>query len=278
MRRALAPALAVAASLASACAPVMKLPAGPGAPAVDGQQALGQAIAVCRTISTISFQAAVAGSIDGRRIPRARLLVGLAAPSSARIEAPAPFGAPLFVFAARDGDATLLLERDRRVLEHGRPDAVLDALAGIPLDAPALRLTLTGCLEPFDQLEARQLGDDWRMIPQAADVAYLHRGSRNAPWQLVALVHGAANGAGEPNGTRYRAEYRDFLNGLPRTIRLTSVDSNRFDLRLTLSQVDINVPLDAEAFRVQIPPSTQPIELEELRRSGPLGAVRSDGR
>ena len=60
--------------------------------------------------------------------------VGVAAPASARLEAVAPFGPPLFIFAATDDDATLLLPRDERVLEHGRPAEVLDAVAGVPLE------------------------------------------------------------------------------------------------------------------------------------------------
>ena len=276
-------ALVVIASAASACAPAMKLPAGPGAPAPDARQAFAEATVSCRAISTMTLEAAVTGSIDGRRLPRGRLLVGLAAPSSARVEAPASFGAPLFVFVARDGDATLLLERDLRVLEHGRPDAVLEALAGVPLDAAGLRATLTGCSGVSDasdpnlsgSLVGRQLGDDWRMILQGSDSAYLHRASSSASWQLVAAVRRVGQDAGTAS---YRVEYGDFLHGLPLNVRLTSIDAHRFDLRLTLSQVEVNIPLEDRVFRLQIPPFTQPIDLEELRRSGPLGAPRSNGR
>jgi hypothetical protein len=73
----------------------------------------------------------------------------------------------------------------------------------------------------------------------------------------------------------WRAEYRSFRNGLPQAVRLTSADPERFDLRLTIADIDVGVPLDAEVFRVTIPPSAAPITLEELRRSGPLG--ESDG-
>ena len=59
-------------------------------------------------------------------------------------------------------------------------------------------------------------------------------------------------------------------DGLPKTVRLTSLDAKRFDLRLAMSQVELNVPLGVEVFTVQIPQGTQPISIEELRRSGPL--------
>ena len=52
----------------------------------------------------------------------------------------APFGPPIFIFVATSDDATLLLPRDDRVLEHGRSDAVLDAVAGVPLSAADLRV------------------------------------------------------------------------------------------------------------------------------------------
>jgi hypothetical protein len=269
-----APAAALAALFTISCgARLMKLPtvpSGPAPSAVDAGQALAEATARCRALSTVTAEVAASGSVGGRRIPRGRLLVGLAAPSSARIEAPAPFGAPVFIFVASANEATLLLERDHRVLEHGPPAAVLEALTGVPLDPSALRATLTGCVPETDAREARQIGEDWRAISFDSSMAYLHRASGSAPWQLVAVLHRDAS-VGE-----WRAEYHDFLNGLPRTIRLTSSNPKQFDLRLELSQVDINVPLEQDAFRVQVPASAGPISLDELRRAGPFGTARSN--
>jgi hypothetical protein len=242
-------------------------------PAPDAAQALAQATAVCHGISTITAEASVAGSAGGRRISRGRLLLGLAAPASARIEAPAPFGAPVFIFVAVGDDATLLLERDDRVLEHGRPDEVLEALTGVPLDAAALKTTLTGCLPAAlggGAAAGVRFGDEWRVVREGSTAAYLRRRSDEAPWQLVSVVHDAASSA------EWRAEYRDFLNGLPRAVRLSSARSRRFDLRIDLADVEINVPLEAEVFRVRLPVSVDPITLDELRRAGPLGDLRSN--
>ena len=122
----------------------MKLPSGPGAPAPDITDILAQATRTCRGIRTFTAEIAVSGSVGASRT-RGRLAAGLAAPASARLEAVAPFGEPLFIFAATGNDATLLLPRDRRVLEHGPPDEVLEAIAGVPLGAADLRATLTGC-------------------------------------------------------------------------------------------------------------------------------------
>jgi hypothetical protein len=218
-------------------------------------------------VTTMTAEIAVSGSAAGQRV-RGRLLAGVASPTSARIEAVAPFGQPLFIFVSRNDDATLLLPRDDRVLEHGRPAAVLDAIAGIPLDAPELRSTLTGCASAPDPSKGQQAGDTWRVVPDGAGEDYLQR-EANARWRLVARTHL------EP-GRAWRVEYRDFVDDLPRTIRLVSLNGEAFNLTLKLSQVETNVALDAEAFRVKVPPGAQPITVEELRRSGPLSRKTSE--
>ena len=265
MRRA---AAVLAALLSTACgAPLMKLPSGPGGPAPDAADALTQATIACRAVSSITAEVGVTGSVKGQRL-RARLIVGLAAPASARLEAFA-LSQQVFIFASRESDATLLFPRDGRVLEHGQPGEALEAVTGLPLDASGLRLTLTGCAASgAGAVAGRQIGADWRVVSaQSADL-YLRRDSRAAPWRLVAAVH---REAGRPE---WRAEYRDFENGLPHTLRPASPDTNRFDLRLALSQVDINVPLAPAAFEVKIPPGTRPITIAELRDSGPLSDAR----
>jgi hypothetical protein len=91
---------------------------------------------------------------------------------------------------------------------------------------------------------------------------YLHRQRSGEPWRLVAIVQTGANG--------WRADYRDFLNDLPRDISLVSTDPGRFTLRLGLSQVEINRPLEPSTFHVNIPPGTETLTLDELRADGPL--------
>jgi hypothetical protein len=246
----------------------MKLPTGSGLPASDGTDALRDAMKACQAVSTITAEIAASGSVGGHRL-RVRLLAGLAAPASVRLEAIAPFGQPAFIFVARDNDATLLLPRDRRVLEHGQPAAVLEAVAGVPLDAADLRVALTGCAVAPRATDAKQLGADWRIVPDGAGDVYLHREARTAPWHIVAAVHQG------PGATRWRSEYGAFqrggvTDGLPAIVRLTSVNNQQFDLRLTLSQVELNRPLDADVFRIQTPQGTDPIALDELKRSGPL--------
>ena len=256
-----AAALAAALCAASCGAPLLKLPAGLGVPASDAQGLLDQATAACRRVTTFSAEVSVSGSVGVRRV-RGRLLAGLAAPDFLYIEAPAPFGAPLFVIVALGGDATLLLPRDRRVLEHGRPGDVLEAIAGVPLDPADLRATLTGCAAPAARHEeVRAFGSDWRLIG-GDRLRYLRRDRLADPWRLVTVT------ATGPGG--WRADYRNFVDGLPRSLRLMSSEPRRFDLRLDLSQVELNVALDASTFRVAVPQGAQPLSIEELRSSGPL--------
>ena len=265
-------ALVASAVISVSCgAPLMKLPTGPGKPADDAASVMAQATAVCRAVNTITLEMSVHGSAGGHRV-RGRLTAGLAKPSSARLEAAASFGQPLFIFVASGADASLLLPRDKRILERGRPADVLEAVSGVPLDAAALRTLVTGCANMPDASDAVSFGDNWRVAPDGMDDVYFRRdpstrpdGARSgqdaASWRLVSTVRRAA----------WRAEYSMFLNNLPRIVRIVSAPSDRFDLQLDLSQVDVNVPLGPEAFRLQQAAGADPISLEELRRSGPLG-------
>jgi len=257
----------------------MKLPSGPGAPAPDAADAIADATAACRAVSTFNGEIGVSGSVGGQRL-RGRLLVGLASPASARIEAVAPAGAPVFIFVASGRDATVLLPRDNRVLEHGPAASVLEAVAGVPLDPADLKAALTGCAQAPDSAHGRSLGDDWRVVPDGATELYLHRDRKIGRWQIAAAVHrGRAAGTSASSGSSrdqpagdWRAEYRDVQDGLPRSIHFAG--GQRFDLSLTLSQVTLNEPLGPEVFRVQIPQSAEPITLDELRHARP--GVRED--
>ncbi len=265
--RALALALAAIAT-ASCGASLTKLPAGPGTLAPDATGALAQATAVCRGIRTLTAEIGVGGSANGHRLS-GRLNAGVAAPASARLEAMAPFGQPLFIFVASGDEATLLLPRDNRLLEHGRPDEVLDAITGVPLGASDLREMITGCTSDAvpDSPQSRAFGADWRVVPTRRNgEVYLRRVETNGwSWRLVAMT------ARTGKGRVWRADYSEFQNDIARTIRLTSAGPPAFDLRLALSQVEMNVALNADVFRVQVPRGVDPITLDELRRSGPLG-------
>lgn len=245
--------------------PLLVLPEGAGVAVADGGAAIQQSTAACTAAQTMSAEMRLRGRIAGRRA-RGRLLVGVAAPASAFIDAPAPFGASAFIFAAVGDTSTLLLPRDRRMLERGRPADVLEAVTGVALSPQELRDVLTGCVSGVDGGAARQVGDHWRVIDRRI---YLRREQDAAPWRVVAVVH---RDAGRP---AWRSEYADFVNDLPQTIHLASDDKTRFDLQLALSQVELNAPLGDEVFHPPVPAGYQPITLEQLRDVGPLAESAS---
>jgi outer membrane lipoprotein-sorting protein len=256
--------LAILAALAacSCGAALTKLPSGPGAPAPDAADALAEATKSCRTVSSMTADASVSGSAGGRRL-RARLNLGLQSPASARLEAIGPFARPLFVLAAQGETATLLLNDDNRILEGGRPGAVLEAITGVPLEAGDLRDALTGCSSSTVS-GGQQFGDHWRMLRDGSRSIYLNRTAQTGPWRLAAVVH---QGGTTPE---WRAEYGDFVAGLPRTIRFVSSNPDRFNLRLQLRDIELNPALGPDAFVIRVPATATPITLEELRRAGPL--------
>jgi hypothetical protein len=269
-RRRFWPLVALAFVSASCGARRMSLPSGPGSPAADMDQVVAESTGRCASVTSLTSEVAVSGSVTGRRL-RARLLVGLAAPDAARVEAFAA-SQPVFILAARNGEATLLLQRENRVLERGRPADILEAIAGVPLDAAALRRTLLGC--PPDTIATasgagREIGD-WRILDAGSTQMYFRRNPQSGPWRLAAVLHR------EPGRPEWRAEYRDFDAQLPRATHLVSRESGRFDLNLALSQVELNAPLPQTAFEVRIPPSAAPITIEELRRRGPFAAHGDD--
>jgi hypothetical protein len=259
------PIVVVAALVASSCGtPLMRLPAGPGAPASDASEVIAEGLRACRAVSSMTADASASGSAGGRRL-RARLSLGVQSPASARLEAVGPFSQPVFTLVARGETATLLLNEDNRIVDGAPTQEVLEALTGVPLDAAGLRDALTGCASGgATPGEGRQVGDDWRVVQVGSDSLYLNRNPRTAPWRLAAVVHRPGD------SPEWRAEYRDFVDGLPRSIRFVSSDPDRFNLRLDLRDVELNPSLAAEAFEVKIPASARPITPDELRRSGPL--------
>ena len=90
------------------------LPSGGGAAFPDAAAAYAEATSQCRGVRTLSAELALSGRA-GRQKLRGRILGGFAEPGHVRLEAPAPFGRPVFTLVVRDGTATLVLNRDRRV-------------------------------------------------------------------------------------------------------------------------------------------------------------------
>jgi hypothetical protein len=65
-------------------------------------------------------------------------------------------------------------------------------------------------------------------------------------------------------------QYSAFSSGRATALRLQA-PAARADVTARLSDLSINVPLEAAVFEVDVPASAEAISLEELRRAGPLG-------
>jgi hypothetical protein len=211
-------------------------------------------------VRTLSAELALSGRA-GRQKLRGRILGGFSEPGRVRLEAPAPFGRPVFTLVVRDGMATLVLNRDRRVVRDAPPAALVEALTGVALGPDELRAALAGCGSGIDEVASGQsFPGDWVAIQGRQGKSWLRR--IDGAWRLVANTHDALE-----------IRYDEFASGRPSAVRLRSTPSQgaATDLTLRLSQVEINGTLGAEVFQVEIPDDATPLSLQELRRAGPLG-------
>ncbi len=254
-------------------------PTGAGEPAPEFGQQFEEATKACRDVRTLTADAALSGRVAGQKV-RGRLQMGLADPNALRLEAMAPFGAPLFILAAREGTGTLLLPRDRAVLRDTPADAIIEAIAGIKLTPNELRAVATGCVSPAPTPTGGQrYSGGLEAITLKDNATAFLRIVNGAPRIVAARRPGLL------------VEYADFASGLPRKIHLwrddaastatsasastsASAAAPASDLSLTLSQVEVNTQLGPAAFTVDVPQDAHPITLDELRRNGPLGRER----
>jgi hypothetical protein len=254
-------ACGLAAALAGCAPKLAALPSGPGTAFPEGARALAEATTQCTGVRTLTAEIGLSGHVGTQRL-RGRLLAGFAAPDRARLEAPAPFGRPVFTLVMRGASATLVLHRDRRVLPSAPPADVVEALAGVRIGADDLRRALAGC--GFDTgvpATSQSYPGDWVVIGPPNGRRWLRRVA--GAWRLVASER-----------DHLEIRYDDFVLGRPQAVRLRSGEAGvETDITLRLSQVETNVELGPEVFEVAIPDDAAPLTLDELRRSGPLGAA-----
>ena len=241
----------------------------PASPATDGADALAQALDHLPRHSHADAQKSpsAAGSTASAFAPGCKSASRSRRPHTSRRRR--RLVRPIFMFAAANDDATLLLPRDRRVARtrtsrrrarsHRRRAARPGGSARGADRLPCRRRCAVDVPTSRDCAGV--------LFPGTSEV-YLHRDRDADP---VASRRRSCT-AGQPSA--WRAEYRDFASDLPRSIRLISTPSDRFDLRLTLSRRgNQRADLQPETFRVQIPAGTTPLTIEELRRRRAAGRI-----
>ena len=245
----------------SGCAPKLTpLPSGPGTPATDYASAYSQATDRCQGVRTLRASLGLSGRAGGNPL-RGRIDAGFAAPGQIRLEGSPPiaFGRPVFILVGRAAEATLVLPRDKRVLTNAAPEAIIETLAGVALTADELRAVVSGCGFGFREPSGgTRYGTEWMALEGNGGTTWLR--NTNGVWRVGAVVR-------PPLEIRYEA----FAPTHPSRIRIrTTPDgaaAKRADITLNVSDVDMNVPLEPEVFRVEVPDDAVPITLEELRRA-----------
>jgi len=262
------------AAMTAGCATLapLTLPGGPWAPDPGGAAALESATAACGSVRTLTAEIAVRGQVGGVRL-RGRVLAGFARGGALRLEAPAPFGAPIFILTARADRGTLWLPRDRRVLRDAPVADILDAIVGLRRSSDDLLGLLSGCLLADRPVASgggvQRNGAGWLMAMLADEtVAYLRRDG--ATWRLLAGHREAA-----PGGSAWSVSYERFVPTFPDLVRVSTTPPGGSAggggvLSLEVSQRETNTPIDAHAFEAIAAPDGRPMTLDELRRTGPL--------
>jgi Outer membrane lipoprotein LolB len=198
--------------------------------------------------------------VAGRRLS-GRAIAGFERPASMRLEGLAPLGQPAFILAAQAGTGVLLLPRDSRVVRGQPAEAILEALLGVNLAPGDLQAILTGCVVPNPMpIGGRLHANGWASIDlQGGARLYLRRTSQ---WEVRAARRDG-----------WQIEYTLGQSRFPESVRLTAESpTTDVDLTATLSEIEANVDLRAETFRVDVPSNAGPLTLEELREAGPLRA------
>src|SRR4051794_16602418 len=218
------------------------LPSAGGSPFPDAAAAYTDATAQCSTVRTLSAELGLSGRAGGQKL-RGHILGGFAVPGKVRLEAPAPFGRPIFTLAMHDDAATLVLNREGRVLRDARPAELIEALTGVALNGDELRAAIAGCGFGVERVQGGQsYPGDWVSAEAAPGRLWLRR--IGGAWRLVAAAR-----------DNLEVRYDEFASGRPGTVRLTATgaNANGTDLTLRLSQLEINIPLDAAVFEVEVP-------------------------
>jgi hypothetical protein len=233
----------------------INLSLGVGIPLRDFKGVFSSAIGPCRQVKTLELMFAISGRM-GKESLRGRVRGAFEYPASLRLEGLAPFGSPGFILVAQPSAAVLLLPRERRIISDANAQELLGELAGVTLGPADFGALLTGCL--FSDLHpraARSYRNGWIGIDlEGGATIYLQMIN-----DIPVITAGTRDGL--------IVEYRDYVRGLPRRIRMQSlgVGQATTDLTVVLSQVSINTDLHPDVFLIQTSQDYLPMSFNEFR-------------
>lgn len=258
----LLPCVAAVAILTSACAGRrLELPSDPGTALPDYAAIHAEVARACTAVTTLTAEIALSGSAGGERL-RGTIHAGFKRPSSMRLELRvSPFGAPAFVLGATAQGATLLFPRNDQVLRDARSDEILAALTGLALSPADLQAILTGCVVAVPTPTGGRTHTGGWIAIDLRDRVTLYLRKVDARWRVMAARR-----------DDLRIDYAQWPEtaAFPSRVLLKATTPVAVDLQAGLAQVETNGPIDDDAFSVRVPPTAEPMTLEELRQSGPL--------
>lgn len=243
----------------SACAPKrLALPVDTGTPLPDFAQIHDEVSRACRGARTLTAELALSGRAGEEKL-RGRVVFGFERPASLRLEGVAPFGQPAFILVARSDEATLLLPRDGAVVRGAKSEEILGALTGLSLAPADLSAIMTGCVTAAPRATAGRVhANGWASIDlDGGATIYLQR--EGTMWRVRAARRG-----------EWQIEYSAWQGDFPSMVRLRADPPSRVDLSAAISQLEVNVDLEASAFTVNVPPGARPLSIDDLRDNGPL--------
>ena len=237
----------------------IRVPSGASASVSEHEATWNDLSRPCRSVQSTDLVVMFHGFIGERSLRRTRARAAVKRPGFLRLEGMAPFGAPAFILIAKPGDATLLLPRERQVVQDASASDLLYFLSGLSLEPDDVHALLTGCVvQDGVSLSARTYGDDWIAIELSGGATVYSRRSSLPPVISMGTVGDLV------------VEYSEHVRGLPRKLRIQTIAATpSTDLTIELTQVNVNTAINPEAFEVLVPPTFSPVAFDDFQLQSP---------
>ena len=281
-RRLASVTFAVALLIVSGCASTPPtIPPGRVGEYVQNGNGVGEAYfeGVMRRCVAIAFTAHMhlRGVVEGQRLDRRVRLSADRVAGSLRLES-LESKQPPFTFVVKDTfqrqtdvDWTLFSTEGNWVVRGEDSRAAIETIVGIPAPADEFLWMMTGCSPNLSGhlLIGQRFGPTLMKVSledvRPLDVE-LRRVSVASPWTLYAMSRSV------PGRMRlWRLEVGHRVSGIHQEFRIVSRQSNgadgaAFDVRVSLSHIEINPRLDRETFSLAVPGAARVVSLETVRR------------